>query len=123
MSISTASGRWISEVTSPVDRANTVPYACFVGIYRPSCDASTLLSLFSMPKMAEKRFRSLGGVLHGEVMPPSDSLTPIWYRSSLEFFGNLSPFKHYATFFRFARKLPFDIFWEGIFPHKRFFHR
>jgi hypothetical protein len=63
MSISTARGRLIPEVTSPVDRATMVFYSCFVDIHRLSCTLSTLLALFLLRKMAERRFRPLGGVL------------------------------------------------------------
>jgi hypothetical protein len=63
MSNSTARGRLRPEVTSAVDRATTVFYSCFTDIYRPSCAVSTLLALLLLPKMAERRFRPLGGVL------------------------------------------------------------
>jgi hypothetical protein len=63
MSISTARGRLTPEVTSPVDRATTVFSACFVDVYRLSCTVSMLLALLLFPKMAERRFRPLGGVL------------------------------------------------------------
>jgi hypothetical protein len=63
MSISTAMGRSTPEVTSPVDRATTVFYSCFVDIYRLSFTVSTLLALLLLPKMAERRFRPLGDVL------------------------------------------------------------
>jgi hypothetical protein len=62
MSISTARGRLIPEVTSPVDRATMVFYSCFVDNCRLSCTVSTLLALFLLPKMAERQFRPLGGV-------------------------------------------------------------
>jgi hypothetical protein len=63
ISISTARGRLTPEVTSPIDRATTVFYSCFVDIYRLSCTVSTLFALLLLPKMAERRFRPLGGVL------------------------------------------------------------
>jgi hypothetical protein len=40
MSSSTARGRLIPEVTSPVDRATMAVYSCFVYNYRPSPTAS-----------------------------------------------------------------------------------
>jgi hypothetical protein len=64
MSISTARGRLTPEVTSPVDMATPVFYSCFVDIYRASCNVSTLLALLLLQKMAERRFRPLGGVLY-----------------------------------------------------------
>jgi hypothetical protein len=63
MSISTGRWRLTPEVTSPVDRATTVFSSCFIDIYRLSCTVSTLLALLLLPKMAERRFRPLGGVL------------------------------------------------------------
>jgi hypothetical protein len=63
MSISTARRRLKLEMRSPVDRANTVFYSCFVDNYRLPCNVSTLLALFLLPKMAEKLFRPLESVL------------------------------------------------------------
>jgi hypothetical protein len=63
LSISAARGRLRPELRSPVNRAITVFYSCFVDNYRLSCNVSTFLALFSLPKMVEKRFRPLGGVL------------------------------------------------------------
>jgi hypothetical protein len=63
MWISTARGRLRPEVRSPVDRVTTVFYSCFVDTYRLSYTVSTLLGLFLLPKMVERRFRPLGGVL------------------------------------------------------------
>jgi hypothetical protein len=63
MSISTTSRRLTPEMKSPVDGATTVFYSCFVDIYRLSYTVSTLLALFLLPKMVERRFRPLGGVL------------------------------------------------------------
>jgi hypothetical protein len=77
ISISTARGRPRPEVTSPVDRATTVFYACFIDIYRLSCTVSTLLALLLLPKMAKRRFRPLGGVLERKVKSPFDCLIPI----------------------------------------------
>jgi hypothetical protein len=65
ISISTARGRLTPEVTSPVNRATTVFYSCFVDTYRLSCTVSTLLALLLLPKMAERRFQQVGGALDG----------------------------------------------------------
>jgi hypothetical protein len=62
-SISAARGRRKPEVKSPVDSPTTVFYSCFVDIYRLFCAVSTLLALLLLSKMAERRFRPLGGVL------------------------------------------------------------
>jgi hypothetical protein len=69
MSISTARGRLTPEVTSPVDRATTVFSSCFVDNYRQSVSVSTLLALLLLPKMAETRFRLLGGALDRSLDP------------------------------------------------------
>jgi hypothetical protein len=90
MSISTSRVRLIPEVTSPVDRATMVFYLCFVDIYSLSCTVSTLLALLLSPKMADRRFRPLGGVF--------DFLTSIWYGSPLEFVSYLSSLKSNSTF-------------------------
>jgi hypothetical protein len=66
MSISTARGRLRPEMWSPVDKATTVLYSCFVDNYRLSCTVSTLLALLLLPKMVERRFRPIGGVLDGK---------------------------------------------------------
>jgi hypothetical protein len=63
ISISSARERLRPEMRSPVDRLTTIFYSCFVDIYRLSCTVSTLLALFLLPKMVEKRFRPLGSVL------------------------------------------------------------
>jgi hypothetical protein len=62
ISISTAWGRLIPEVTLPVDRATTVLYSCFVEIYCLSCTVSTILALFLLPETVKRRFWPLGGV-------------------------------------------------------------
>jgi hypothetical protein len=69
------------EVTSPVDGATTV--------------------FLLLPKMTERRFRPLGGRARPEVKSPFDSLTPIWFRSALEFFNYLLPVQSYLTFPKF----------------------
>jgi hypothetical protein len=63
ISISAARGRLTPEATSPVDRATTVFYSCFVDICRLSCTVLTLLALLLLPKMAERRFPLQWGVL------------------------------------------------------------
>jgi hypothetical protein len=63
MSISIARGRLTPEVMSPVDRATTVFSSCFVDIYSLSRTVSTLIAHLLLPKMAERRFRPLGGML------------------------------------------------------------
>jgi hypothetical protein len=54
------------------------------------------------------------------VKSPFDSLIPIWYRSVLEF-SAIYYLSKVIRLFRFACKMPFEIFGEGIFPVKKFF--
>jgi hypothetical protein len=120
MSISTARGRLTPEVTSPVDRATTVFYSCFVDIYRLSCTVSTLLALLLLPKMAERRFRPLGGVLdrkwsHRSIPWPRFSIGRFWNFSIIFYLSKV------IRLFRFACKMPFEIFGEGIFPREKNF--
>jgi hypothetical protein len=97
ISISTARGRLIPEVTSSVDRATTVFYACFVDIYRLSCTVSTLLALF-IAENGRKTISVASKRETPEVKSRFDSFTPIWYTSALDFFGYLLPAKSYSTF-------------------------
>jgi hypothetical protein len=92
---------------SPIDRATVVFYSCFVDNYCLSCNVSTLLPLFLLPKMAAR------GRARPEVTSPIESLTPTWYRSALEFCVYLLPVKSYATF-RFACKMPSENSGEGV---------
>jgi hypothetical protein len=54
------------------------------------------------------------------VKSPFNSLTPIWYRSVLNF-SAIFYLSKVIRLFRFARKMPFEIFGEGIFPVKKNF--
>jgi hypothetical protein len=120
MSISTARGRLTPEVTSPVDRATTVFYSCFVDIYRLSCTVSTLLGLLLLPKTAERRFRLLGGVLDRKWSHRSIA----WPRFGIDRFWNFSIIFYLSKvirLFRFACKMPFENFGERIFRHEKTF--
>jgi hypothetical protein len=122
MSISTARGRLRPEMRSPVDRATTVFYSCFVDNYRLSCNVSTLLALFSLPKMAERRFRPLGGVLDRKWRHQSIP----WPRFGIGRFWNFASISHGSKvirLFRFACKMPFENSGEGVLPWKKIFHR
>jgi hypothetical protein len=119
ISISTARGRLKPKVTSPVDRATTVFYSCFVDIYRLFCTVSTLLALLLLPKMAERRFRPLGSVLDRKWSHRSIA----WPRFSIGLFWNFSIIFYLSKvmrLFRFAFKIPFENFWEGIFSREKF---
>jgi hypothetical protein len=85
------------KVTSPVDKAITVFYSCFVDNYRLYSSVSILLALFLLPKVTGRRLRPLGCV-KPDVTSPFDSLNLIWHRSVVEFFDYLPPFKSYSTF-------------------------
>jgi hypothetical protein len=99
ISISTARGRLTPEVTSPVDRATTVFYSCFIDIYRLSCTVSTLLALLIViAENGRKTISAARGRVRPEVKSPFDCLTPICYRSVLEFFDYLLPVQSYSTF-------------------------
>jgi hypothetical protein len=120
MSISTARGRPRPEVTPPVDRATTVFCSCFVDIYRLSCTVSMLLALLLLPKMAERRFRPLGGVLdrkwsHSSMAWPRFSIRRLWNFSIIFYLSKI------IRLFRFACKMPFENFGEGYSPWKIFF--
>jgi hypothetical protein len=93
MWISTGRGLLIPEVMSPVDRATRVFFSCFVDIYRLSCTVSTLLALFLIVENGGKTISAARRRVRSEVKSPFDFLTPIWYRSILEFFGYLLPVK------------------------------
>jgi hypothetical protein len=70
--------------------------------------------------MAAKTISAARGRVRPEVTSPFDSLTPIWYRSALDFFVYLPPIKSYSTF-RFACKMPFENFEGRDIPLKKFF--
>jgi hypothetical protein len=118
ISISTARGRLTPEVTSPVDRATTVFCSCFIDIYRLSCTVSTLLALLLLPQMAERRFRPLGGVLdrkwsHRSITWPRFGIGRFW-KFSIIFYLSKD-----IRLLRFACKMPFENFGEGIFHRQK----
>jgi hypothetical protein len=53
----------VRNVVRAIPAFDAVFYSCFVDSFRLSCTISTLLALLLLPKMAERRFRPLGGVL------------------------------------------------------------
>jgi hypothetical protein len=120
MWISTARGRLTPEVTSPIDRATTVFYSCFVDTYRLSCTVSTLFVLLLSAKTAERRFRPLGGV-RPEVKSPFDSMTPIGIGRFWNF--SISFYLSKGIQLQFACRMLFEILGKGYCPVKNFFHR
>jgi hypothetical protein len=88
----------IPEVTLPVDRATTVFYTCFVDFLPSIFYRFDILSAFLIAEKDGKMISAAKRHVRPEVTSPFDSLTPIWYRSVLEFFVHLSPFSSYSTF-------------------------
>jgi hypothetical protein len=79
-----------------------------------------VISAFVIAENARKTISAARRRARPEVKSPFDCLTSIWYRPVLEFFDYLLPVESYSTF-RFARKLPFENFGEGIFPGEKIF--
>jgi hypothetical protein len=98
ISISTARGRLTPEVTSPVDRATTVFYSCFRRHLPSILYRFDVISAFVIAENGRKTISAARGRARPEVKSPFDSLTPIWYRSVLEFFDYLLPVQSYSTF-------------------------
>jgi hypothetical protein len=97
ISISTARGRLTPEVTSQVDRATMVFYSCL--LHLPSIlYRFDVISSFVIAGNGRKTISAARGRSKPEVKSPFDSLTPIWYRSVLEFFDYLLPVQCYSTF-------------------------
>jgi hypothetical protein len=96
MSISTARGRLMPEVPSPVDRATTVFYSCFVGSYRLSSTVSTLLAFLFIAKNGGKTISAARGRAIPEVKSPFDSLT----RFGIGRFCNFSAVFHLSKVIR-----------------------
>jgi hypothetical protein len=119
MSISTARGRLRPEVTSPVDRATTVFLFEFCRHLPSILYCYDVIRAFVIAEKGRKTISAARGRARPEVKSPFDSLTPIWYRSVLEFFDYLLPVQSYSTF-RFSCKMPFENFGEEIFPSEIF---
>jgi hypothetical protein len=98
ISISTARGRLTPEVTSPVDRATTVFYSLFYRHLPSILHRFDVISAFVVAENGRKTISAARGRARPEVKSPFDSLTPIWYRSVLEFFDYLLPVQSYSTF-------------------------
>jgi hypothetical protein len=79
-----------------------------------------VISAFVIAESGRKTISAARGLARPEVKSPFDCLTPIGYRSVLEFFDYLLPVLSYSTF-RFACKMLFENFGEGIFPRENFF--
>jgi hypothetical protein len=93
----------------------SVFYSCFVDIYRLSSTASTLLALFLLPKMVERRFRPLGGVLNRKWRYRSIP----WPRFGTGWFWNFASISHrwkVIRLFRSSCKMPFENSGEGVLP-------
>jgi hypothetical protein len=57
-----------------------------------------VISAFVIAENGGKRISAARGHARPEVKSPFDCLTPIWYRSVLEFFDCLLPVQSYSTF-------------------------
>jgi hypothetical protein len=79
-----------------------------------------VISAFVIAENDRKTISAARGRARPEVKSPFDCLTPIWYRSVLEFFDYLLPVQSYSIFL-FACKMPFENFGEGILPREKFF--
>jgi hypothetical protein len=86
ISISTARGRLTPEETSPVDRATTVFLFVFYRHLPSILYRFDVISAFVIAENGRKTISAARGRA-----TPFDSLTPIWYRSVLEFFDYLLP--------------------------------
>jgi hypothetical protein len=57
-----------------------------------------VISAFVIAENGRKTISAARGRARPEVKSPFDCLTPIWYRSVLEFFDYLLPVQSYSTF-------------------------
>jgi hypothetical protein len=57
-----------------------------------------VISAFVIAENGRKTISAARGRVRPEVKSPFDCLTPIWYRSVLEFFDYLLPVQSYSTF-------------------------
>jgi hypothetical protein len=78
------------------------------------------ISAFVIAENGRKTISVARGRVRPEVKSPFDFLTPICYRSVLEFFIYLLPVESYSTFL-FAFKMPFENSGKGYSPVKIFF--
>jgi hypothetical protein len=79
-----------------------------------------VISAFVIAENGRKTISAAKGRARPEVKSPFDSLTPIWYRSVLEFLI-IFYLSKVIRLFRFACKMPFENFGEGIFLREKFF--
>jgi hypothetical protein len=59
---------------------------------------SLVIGVFGEVSNGRLTISAARGRVRPEVKSTFDSLTPIWYRSVVDFFGYISPFKSYLTF-------------------------
>jgi hypothetical protein len=76
-------------------------------------------SPFVIAKHDEKIISAAKERVRSEKTSPFNFFTSIWYRSVLECFIYLSPFKSNSAFLMYMRN-PFETFQEGILPPKFF---
>ena len=81
-----------------------------------------VIRAFLIAEKGGKTISAAMGRVRPEVKSPFSSLTPIWYRSVLEFFDYLSPVDSCSTF-RLTCKMPFESFGKEYSPVKKVLHR
>jgi hypothetical protein len=79
-----------------------------------------VVSAFLIAEKGGKTISVARGRVRPKVKSPFDSLILTWYRSALEFFGYLLPFKSYSDFFDIHVKCPFTFFGKGFPREKKF---
>jgi hypothetical protein len=79
-----------------------------------------VIGAFLIAENGRKTISAARGRVTPEVKSAFDSLSPIWYMSALDF-SAIFYLSKVIRLFRFACKMPFEIFGEEIFPVKNFF--
>jgi hypothetical protein len=79
---------------------------------------SDVIGVFLVAENGGKPISAVRGRVRPQMKSPFNSLTPIWYRSVLEF-SALFHLSKVIRLFRFACKMPFEIFYEGISSIKK----
>jgi hypothetical protein len=80
-----------------------------------------VISAFVIAENGRKTISAARGRVRPEVKSPFDSLTPIWYRSALEFFQLSFTCQKLFDFFDLHVKCPLKFLGKGYSPVKKFF--
>jgi hypothetical protein len=121
ISISTARGHSIPELTSPVDRVTMVFCSCFVDICRLSCTVPTLLAILFRLKWGKDDFGRYGACQTGSEVTvrflDSDfGIDRLWNFSLIFYLSKVIQLS------RVACKMPCESFGEGIIPREYIFY-